>query len=201
LHRNPNLLSDLKPALQKNSPPLDIASFEVLFKSNFKDLCYFAIQFVKDSDAAKDIVQEVFLGLWQKKESIDLTRHVKPYLTSAVRNRCLNYLRDNKKFIGEILETEHYLIDSDYKQHDRLIEEELRKKISISIEELPVKCREVFLLSRYQNLKYSEIAGKLNISVKTVETQMSKALHHLRIRLAEYFMVLLIVLIRYLGNK
>ena len=116
---------------------------------------------------------------------------------SAVRNRCLNYLRDHQKFSDAILESEDHYIKSNYKQPDRLIEEELKNKISSSIDELPVKCREVFLLSRYENLKYQEIADRLNISVKTVETQMSKALQHLRIRLAEFMMILLILLIRY----
>jgi RNA polymerase sigma-70 factor (ECF subfamily) len=74
--------------------------------------------------------------------------------------------------------------------------ENRKKKIKSSIDELPVKCREVFLLSRYENLKYLEIADRLHISVKTVETQMSKALQHLRIRLAEFIMILLILVIR-----
>ena len=100
----------------------------MLFKSNFKDLCYFAVQYVKDSDIAKDIVQEIFFGLWQKKESIDLSRSVKSYLTSAVRNKCLNYIRDHKKFTDTILESEDQFIKSIYKPHDRLIEEELKKK-------------------------------------------------------------------------
>jgi RNA polymerase sigma-70 factor, ECF subfamily len=171
----------------------------LLFKSNFKELCYFAIQYVKDSDIAKDIVQDTFLSIWQKKESIDLSRSVKSYLVSAVKNKCLNYIRDHKKFSSEILETGYQDIKSFYKHHDRLIEGELRKKINTSIEELPEKCRRVFLLSRYENLKYQEIAERLHISVKTVETQMSKALHHLRIRLADYLLVSLIMIIRSLN--
>ena len=125
---------------------------------------------------------------------------MKSYLTSAVRNKSLNYIRDHKKFSDTILETEDQYITSAFKQHDRLIEEELKKKINSSIEELPVKCREVFLLSRYERLKYQEIAEKLHISVKTVETQMSKALQHLRIRLAEFIVILLFLVIRFLIN-
>jgi RNA polymerase sigma-70 factor, ECF subfamily len=171
----------------------------LLFKSNFKELCYFAVQYIKDSDIAKDLVQEVFFSLWQKKESIDLSKPVKSYLTSAVRNKCFNYIRDHKKFSDTILESEDQYITSLYKQPDKLIEEELRKKINSSIEELPGRCREVFLLSRYEHLKYQEIAAKLNISVKTVETQMSKALQHFRIRLAEFLIILLIVMLRSLN--
>ena len=168
----------------------------MLFKSNFKDLCFFAIHYVKDSDVAKDIVQEAFFSLWQKKDRIDLSKPVRSYMTSAIRNKCLNYIRDHKKFSDTILESEDQYFKSHYKPHDRLIEEELRIKIKTSIEELPVKCREIFVLSRYEKLKYLEIADRLQISVKTVETQMSKALTHLRIRLAEFMTILLISFIR-----
>ena len=168
----------------------------MLFKSNFKDLCYVAVQYVKDSEIAKDIVQEVFFGLWQKKENIDLSKSVRSYLTSAVRNKCLNSIRDHKKFSDTIFESEYHYFKTNYKPSDRLIEEELKKKITSSIDELPEKCREVFLLSRYENLKYLEIADRLHISVKTVETQMSKALQHLRIRLAEYIVIFLLLVIR-----
>jgi RNA polymerase sigma-70 factor (ECF subfamily) len=106
-------------------------------------------------------VQEVFFILWQKKENIDLSKSVKSYLTSAVRNKCLNFIRDHKKFSDTILESEDQYDKSDSKQGDRLIEEELKKKIKSSIEELPSRCREVFVLSRYENFKYQEIADRL----------------------------------------
>ena len=168
----------------------------MLFKSNFKHLCYLAIQYVKDSDTARDIVQEVFFILWKRKEEIDLSKQVRSYLTSAVRNKCLNWLRDNRKFSNSLLDTEDQYIQSNYKPPDKLIENELKKKIRSSIDELPPRCREVFILSRYENLKYLEIADRLQISVKTVETQMSKALQHLRIRLGEFLTIFMIFVFR-----
>ena len=135
---------------------------------------------------AREITQEVFINLWEKRESIDLSKPVKTYLSTSVRNKCLNYLRDNKKFNKEILDLEGLLTDKIYMQPDRLVESEIIEKISIAIEDLPVRCREIFILSRQENLKYQEIADRLEISVKTVETQMSKALQHMRIRLAEF---------------
>ena len=168
------------------NPSLDKQTFELLFKSHFKGLCHFAIQYVRDLDTAKEIVQDAFLGLWDKRDSIDLSRNVKTYLTSTVRNKCLNYLRDHKKFNTEIIEFEDLNQVKSYQQSDQLVEAEIRIKIDKAIGELPQKCREIFVLSRYENLKYQEIADRLQISIKTVETQISKALQHMRTQLAEY---------------
>jgi RNA polymerase sigma-70 factor, ECF subfamily len=165
---------------------LDKATFESLFRSEFNGLCFFALQYTKDSDTAQEITQEAFINLWEKRESIDLSRPVKSYLSTIVRNKCLNYLRDNKKFNKEILDIEGLLSDTPYDQPDRMVEAEIRIRIGNAIEELPVKCREIFVLNRHENLKYHEIADRLEISVKTVETQMSKALQHMRERLAEF---------------
>ena len=165
---------------------LDKATFESLFRSEFKKLCFFALRYTKDHDTAREITQEAFISLWEKRESIDLSKPVKTYLSTTVRNKCLNYLRDNKKFNKEILDMEGLLSDNTYVQPDRLVEAEIRDKIGKAIDELPEKCRQIFVLNRHENLKYKEIAIRLKISVKTVETQMSKALQHMRNRLAEF---------------
>jgi len=177
---------NLKSEPQNNFQTLDTASFEILFKSEFKGLCHFAIQYVKDLDTAKEIVQEVFLGLWQKKEMIDLSKPVKSYLSTSVRNRCLNYLRDHKKFNSEMIEIEDAVAGSAHHQPDKLVENEISQRIDEAINELPGKCRKIFVMNRHELLKYQEIADQLEISIKTVETQMSKALQHMRIRLAEF---------------
>ncbi|NQV02761.1 MAG: RNA polymerase sigma-70 factor [Bacteroidia bacterium] len=171
---------------------LDITTFERLFKEEFKGLVVFAIQYVKDYEAAREIVQEAFIGLWDKRGKIDPSRQVKSYLSTTVRNRSLNYLRDNKKFDTRVLTRENLYPLASYEQADRLVEKELKENIQEAISELPEKCREVFLLSRNEHLKYQAIADQLQISVKTVETQMSKALQHLRIRLKEYLIVILL---------
>ena len=165
---------------------LDKTIFEQLFKEEFKGLVLFSIQYVKDYEAAREIVQEAFIGLWDKRNRIDPSRQVKSYLSTTVRNRSLNYLRDNKKFDSRLLTQENLYPLASYEQADRLVEKELQERIREAISELPERCREVFLLSRNEHLKYQVIADQLQISVKTVETQMSKALHHLRIRLREY---------------
>ena len=165
---------------------LDKQSFVILFKTHFKGLTFFALEYVKDYDIAREIVQEVFVNLWEKRNSIDLEKSPKSYLGTSVRNRCLNYLRDHKKFNADILEIEGLGSDEEYVKLDELITEELKNKIEEATNALPDKCREVFLLSRIENKKYKEIAHDLDISVKTVEAQMSKALKIMREKLADF---------------
>jgi len=153
-------------------------------------LCFFAQKYVKDFEAAKEIVQDAFLSLWEKRETIDMDRPVKAYLTMIIHNKCTNYLRDNRKFDKNILQIENLTEVPEYESADSMVEEELKEKIDSAIEELPEKCKQIFVMNRYENLKYQQIADQLQISVKTVETQMSKALQHMRIRLAEYLAVI-----------
>lgn len=152
------------------------------------------MKYVKDFETSEEIVQESFLSLWEKRDNIDMAQPVKAYLITTIRNKCLNWLRDNKKFNTDILHFEEYIPDHEYVSTDKLVEAEILKAIHNAIHELPEKCREIFTLSRFGNLKYQEIADKLQISVKTVETQMSKALQHMRIRLKEFISILLIIL-------
>lgn len=173
---------------------LDEPTFEALFRAHFKEMTLFAITLVKEEEAAREIVQEAFVNLWEKRSSIDLSRPVKSYLSTSVRNRCINYLRDHRKFSRDLLAIEEGAAQKVYDQADKLVESEIREKIAAAVLELPEKCREVFLLSRHEQLRYQEIADKLGISVKTVETQMSKALQHLRIRLGEYLTALMFLL-------
>jgi len=167
----------------------------MLFRSHFKGLCFFAQKYVKDIDTAKEIVQDAFLSMWEKRDTIDLDRPVKSYLTMVIHNKCTNYLRDNRKFDSNILEIENLLDVPEYESTDSLVTDELKEKIDSALNDLPEKCREVFVLNRYENLKYQEIAEKLQISVKTVETQMSKALQHMRVRLAEYLTVIAVLIL------
>ncbi len=162
----------------------------MLFRSHFTGLCFFAQKYVKDIDTAKEIVQDAFLSLWEKRDTIDMDRQVKSYLTMIIHNKCTNYLRDNRKFDTNILQIENLLDVPEYESTDSLVTGELKVSIESAINELPEKCREIFVMNRYENLKYQEIADKLQISVKTVETQMSKALQHMRLRLAAYLTVL-----------
>lgn len=172
---------------------LDEQLLEQLFKQHFRELSHFAFGYVKDSEIAREIVQDSFVSLWLKRDTIDPEREVKSYLSTTVRNKCLNHLRDNRKFSKELIDLEQVAGAIPFTQPDNLDHKDLQDQIDTAIAELPEKCREVFILSRYENLRYQEIATQLNISVKTVETQITKALRHLRARLAPYLSLLLIL--------
>ena len=166
--------------------------FEELFKAYFEALCRYALNFVYDNDTSKEIVQDVFINLWNKRETLDSSKPVKSYLYTSVRNRCLNHIRDNKKFRSNILDVEIADIDLAF-EHDDFEENDLQNKIDSTLDLLPTKCRQIFELSRFEELKYKEISEKLDISIKTVEAQMSKALKIFRENLKDYINILIII--------
>lgn len=176
----------------------DKKAFEQVFKQHFTPLVYFARKYVKDMDTSKEIVHDVFVNLWEKRDSIDPEKAVKSYLFTSVQNRCLNHIRDNKKFNRNIEDLEKVEVaDHQHEADDNLTSEELSERINNAIATLPEKCREVFMLSRFGNLKYNEIADQLNISVKTVEAQMSKALKVLREQLKDYMTIIILTIFQF----
>lgn len=174
---------------------LDKAAFEELFRSYFTPLCSFAQKFVRDADEAKDIVHNVFINLWNKRKEIDLETSLKSYLFQGVHNRSLNYIRDNKKLVQFDAPQNKAELGKYLESRDHLVSSEAESRINRALDDLPDKCREIFLMNRFDGLKYREIAEKLNISIKTVETQMSRALKSLRERLSDMITVLIIMLI------
>ena len=181
------------------SGALDKPAFEDLFRSLFQGLVLFALKYVPDQDTAKEIVHNVFLNLWEKREKVDSSSSLKSYLFTSVHNRCLNFIRDEKKFDRDESHIERLDSTQFADGTDRLEEQELEQRIFDALQALPEKCREVFTLSRFEELKYAEIAEKLHISVKTVEAQMSKALKILREKLADYLTILILFLINHLN--
>jgi RNA polymerase sigma-70 factor, ECF subfamily len=160
----------------------NLHTFEKLFRELFKPLCSFALKYVADLDEAKGLVHEVFVNVWEKFDTLDKDINFKSYLYTAVRNRCLNYLRDRKKHVA----LEKVAEQEVQEENTSLEAAELEQKIAVAIASLPEKCREIFELNRGEGLRYAQIAEKLGISVKTVEAQMSKALNVLRDHLSEF---------------
>ena len=176
---------------------MDESSFELLFRSHFSSLCLFSMKYVHDLDTSKEIVHSVFVNLWEKRQDLDPEKSIKSYLFTSVYNRSLNYIRDQKKFIKGGF-TDDDLSDFDQVDSSSTIEEsELNDKIQQAIEFLPEKCKKIFLLNRIEGLKYKEISNSLNISVKTVEAQMSKALKILRERLKEYLVIFIFIVLKF----
>ncbi len=178
---------------------MDHSAFESLFREYFPFLVSFARKYVQDEEVRKDIVHNVFLNLWQKRDELDMGQTLKPYLFRSVHNRCLNHIRDHKKIIHHDLPQEENQVMSYLESDQQVQQSELEMKIKQVIDGLPDRCREIFVLSRFEEKKYAEIAEMLNISVKAVESQMSKALKVLRTELQEYLPLVLIFLGEILG--
>lgn len=163
----------------------DEKAFEILFHKYYRFLCSFATKIINDDASAEEIVQDFFVKLWEKREQLIIETSIQNYLFRSVKNHCINYLQHNKtkvRYAQKIISE----VESNYSDNDSFPEIELAKKIEESINSLPEKRKEIFMLSRQEGLKYHEIAEKLNISIKTVETQMSIAIKSLRDKLKIY---------------
>jgi len=154
-------------------------AFESLFHKYYGLLCAYATRIVSDKDAAEEIVQDFFVKLWEKHEQLVVETSVKNYLYRSVKNHCINYIQHNKirlKYARSVVESTEKQVTEEFD----FPEPDIFEKIEMCISELPEKRREIFRLSRRDGLKYHQIAEKLQISVKTVETQMSLSFRTLR---------------------
>ena len=154
-----------------------MASFDDLFKYNYRPLCLYALHYVQDVDLAEDIVQDSYASLWEKLQEGDHVLNLKSYLYMMVRNRCLDHLRKKGLPTESLKPYDTYgIIDDDDAQERSQTE----ARLWTAIDSLPEKCREVFIMSKRDGLKYEEIAEELGLSVNTVRNQISKALKVLK---------------------
>lgn len=163
----------------------DKNQFEELFRSLYRPLCAFANGFLRSREESEEIVQAVFIHFWEKREEINIDVSLKSYLYRAVRNAVLNRLKHEK------VRTEHARYMKAQGElvafgGEHMAEQELLVRIREALNKLPEQCRIVFEMSRFEELKYAEIAERLEISVKTVENQMGKALRIMREQLHDY---------------
>jgi RNA polymerase sigma-70 factor (ECF subfamily) len=166
--------------------------FEEIFNLHYSDMCSYANLYLKDLDASEEVVQNVFFKLWVNREKIHIKTSIDSYLFRAVKNASLNTLK-------HVDIREEYKIHNQYEiDQDELEEEEdfsrsdMEKLIRKTIDKLPFDRRRIFIMSRYEGLKYKEIAEELGISVKTVENQISRSLKFLKQELADYIPLLII---------
>ena len=175
----------------------DEKAFEQVFKSHFKRLHAYAFTILRDEAEAEEVVQQIFFKLWDRNENLSISGSVTAYLYRAVHNESMNFLRHQKIKSDHQLYVAYSMKNEADHPSKKVITGELEKKIHDALNELPEQCRTIFQMSRFDELKYREIADKLGISVKTVENQMGKALRILRTKLAE-FLTFLFFIIKYL---
>jgi RNA polymerase sigma-70 factor (family 1) len=170
----------------------DIRSFERVFTLYAENLVRYAATIVKDTDDAEDIVQQLFVSIWEKKGIPDVNISIKNYLYKSVYNTSLNKLKQLK--VKEEYATHiTYVSDGLTAGASALLEQkETASVIEQAIDGLPEQCRLIFKMSRVEQLKYQEIANQLGLSIKTVENQMGKALKHMREQLKDYIVVFII---------
>ena len=174
----------------------DIAVFEELYKQYYVYLCLIAEHIVKNHSEAEEVVSDVFVKLWMIREKTEITTSIKAYLVKAVHNTSINYLEKHNlenKLTDSLSKSDFELLawSSDYPL-GQLYTKEIMEILDHGINTLPECCRQIFLLSRNEDMKYCDIACKLGISVNSVKTQMKIALSRLREILQDYLIILLI---------
>ena len=158
----------------------DSQAFEKLFVVGYHPLRSFCEKLVENNEVAEELVSEVFLKIWINRNVIVISSSPKSYLYTAVRNISFDYLRKEKKYSFTNIENELAIPCDHFDPQKRSEYAELQESIDNAVARLPKQCRLVFQLSRDQGLRYVEIADRLHLSVKTIETQMSRALKSLR---------------------
>ncbi len=179
-----------------NSKSDDVLAFELLFRRYYVRLCGFANKFIANTSESEEIVQEVFLNIWKKKDKLSLDDEIKPYLFKSVQNLCYNFI-GHKKVVDNyysVIEVVYKNYSDDFNTYESVLYKEFQIKAESAIESLPNQCKVIFQMSRQDGFKYAEIAEKLGISVKTVETQMGRALSKLKSELRDYLVILIISL-------
>jgi len=189
----PSKSMTVDPELSARIKKGDTRSLELLFRRLYPRLFAYANKFMHDHDDSKEIVQDVFVSLWNHRSSLDESKSLDAYLFTSVKNRCLNQLKSralqNRRaaLMLRLYAEELTVVDN---SHQILLANELQQAFDKALNSLPAECRRVFELSRMEGLRYHEIATKLNISIKTVETQMYRALSKLRLELRHHLAVL-----------
>ncbi len=163
----------------------DIGQFELLFRSSYVSLVKYAITLVRDHDTSEEIVQDLFFRLWQDRERLEIRSSLNGYLFRAVHNRCLHYINHARVMERHAVEMLNNPRESHDSPLDILHHKELQSRIARILERLPERCGKIFCMSRFEGLKYSEIADRLKVSVKTVEANMGRALKEFRKELTE----------------
>jgi RNA polymerase sigma-70 factor, ECF subfamily len=168
-----------------------LIDIEYLFKEYYKKLHRIANQVVNDTDAAEDVVQDVFISIWKSRESLTITTSVEAYLIKSTVNKSISYIEKNKKNLKVDLTNQHEFHLAEQTDSNVFDFELFQKYVYQSLDNLPPKCKAIFILARFENMKYKEIAEHLGLTVKTVENQIGIAIQklnkELKPQLKKYF--------------
>nr|WP_189564280.1 RNA polymerase sigma-70 factor [Persicitalea jodogahamensis] len=165
------------------------SAFEQMFRTYYEPLCRYANTLLKDSDEAEEVTQGLFLTIWEKRSDLEITLSLKAYLYRAVHNHCLNRIKHYGVRETHRAYSLHFQTDSHDSVTEAIYGSELEKRIERAVSKLPEQCQVVFRMSRFEELKYQEIADQLGLSIKTIENQIGKALKIMRKELADYLPV------------
>ena len=156
----------------------DKAAFRLLFNKHYREMVGTAVNILKNEDKAKDAVQEVFFQIWKTRATLEIRSSVRNYLKRSVINRCLNQIRGQKDFVSE-----DKLVDqpaSNLSALDELAHQDLESALKEALDQLPERCRLIFIMKRLEGMSHQEISDQLGISPKTIENQITKALKSLK---------------------
>ena len=167
----------------------DADAFAALFRKYYELLYQFAGRFVKDPQTSESIVQDVFVKIWENKTKLELKSNIKSYLYAAVKNQSLNYLR-REQFVVHTLNDVESEPGNNREPGKELDRKEIIEAVHKAIEKLPFQRRQIFIMKKFENLTYEEIADIQNISINTVKTQMKRALQSLRQNLSYLLSIL-----------
>jgi RNA polymerase sigma-70 factor, ECF subfamily len=168
--------------------------FDYLFKCYYSGLCIYANSYLKSFELSEEVVQEVFVKLWENHDRIIIHTSLKAYLYRSVFNTCLNFLKINQSSSHKHfdldqpgIQLELMALETSDSLFSQLFSEQVEKDLEDAIAALPEQCRTIFKMCRYENLSYPEISSKLNVSLSTVKTQMSRAMEKLLRQMEKYF--------------
>jgi len=168
--------------ISKSQENSDLMTFTVLFEKHYSFLCNYVLRLSNDPDLAEDIVQSCFVKLWNRRKKVEHDKRLKSYLVKICHNEFLQHIKKTKKEKTVLYELRSEIIYEQYNE-DEISKNKKIEQLREVIDELPPRCKEIFIYSKFEKLKYAEIAEKMGISKKTVEIQISKAFSVLRKRL------------------
>ena len=176
-------------------------AFEYIFKTYYDQLCRYAREILKNDDQAQDVVENLFLIIWEDRKKLDIHKSFRSYLYRSIYNACLNVIRKRK---SENKYRDFFIHHADFsKTHDYgslsyplsgIIEREMEEKLHEVFNELPPQCKKIFLMSRVDDLSHQEIADKLDLSLNTVKSQIMSALKRIRVALKDIILIMTLLL-------